>query len=138
MRGISVRIRGGLRERNVDPRRVCSVLGSYVPQPGSHYIGAYAGVLLLLSRSHHRWNLHHRESRDVSLWWTVWLSGALAVRDEMATKKKERRGKITLACAECKHRNYITTKNKDNDPDRMILKKYCPNCRCHREHRETR
>ena len=48
------------------------------------------------------------------------------------------RPKITLACQECKHRNYITRKNRRNDPDRMELKKYCPNCRCHRPHRETR
>ena len=48
------------------------------------------------------------------------------------------RPKITLACTECKHRNYITKKNRRNDPDRLELKKYCPNCRCHRAHRETR
>ena len=48
------------------------------------------------------------------------------------------RPKITLACQECKHRNYITKKNRRNDPDRLELKKYCPNCRCHRAHRETR
>ena len=39
------------------------------------------------------------------------------------------RPKITLACQECKHRNYITRKNRRNDPDRVELKKYCPNCR---------
>jgi large subunit ribosomal protein L33 len=48
------------------------------------------------------------------------------------------RPKITLACQECKHRNYITRKNRRNDPDRMELKKYCPNCRKHQPHRETR
>ena len=48
------------------------------------------------------------------------------------------RPKITLACQECKRRNYITRKNRRNDPDRMELKKYCPWCRCHRPHRETR
>jgi large subunit ribosomal protein L33 len=48
------------------------------------------------------------------------------------------RPKITLACQECKHRNYITRKNRRNDPDRLELKKFCPNCRCHRPHRETR
>ena len=41
------------------------------------------------------------------------------------------RPKITLACQECKHRNYITKKNRRNDPDRLELKKFCPNCRCH-------
>ncbi|GAA2394832.1 MULTISPECIES: 50S ribosomal protein L33 [Streptosporangiales] len=48
------------------------------------------------------------------------------------------RPKITLACQECKHRNYITRKNRRNDPDRLELKKYCPNCRTHQAHRETR
>ncbi|MQY06153.1 50S ribosomal protein L33 [Actinomadura sp. RB68] len=48
------------------------------------------------------------------------------------------RPKITLACQECKHRNYITRKNRRNDPDRLEIKKYCPNCRTHRAHRETR
>jgi large subunit ribosomal protein L33 len=48
------------------------------------------------------------------------------------------RPKITLACQECKHRNYITRKNRRNDPDRMELKKFCPNCRHHTAHRETR
>ena len=47
------------------------------------------------------------------------------------------RPKITLACQECKHRNYITKKNRRNDPDRMELKKFCPNCRKHTDHRET-
>jgi large subunit ribosomal protein L33 len=48
------------------------------------------------------------------------------------------RPKITLACQECKHRNYITRKNRRNDPDRLDLSKYCPNCRKHQPHRETR
>ena len=48
------------------------------------------------------------------------------------------RPKITLACEECKHRNYITKKNRRNDPDRMEMKKFCPNCGTHRLHKETR
>ena len=39
------------------------------------------------------------------------------------------RPKITLACEECKHRNYITKKNRRNDPDRMELKKFLPQLR---------
>ncbi|MBR7085286.1 MAG: 50S ribosomal protein L33, partial [Oscillospiraceae bacterium] len=27
------------------------------------------------------------------------------------------RVKVTLACTECKRRNYVTKKNKKNDPD---------------------
>ena len=35
------------------------------------------------------------------------------------------RVKITLACTECKQRNYNTMKNKKNDPDRLEMNKYC-------------
>ena len=45
---------------------------------------------------------------------------------------------VTLACMECKRRNYTTDKNKANNPDRMELKKYCPWCKKHTVHRETR
>ncbi len=31
------------------------------------------------------------------------------------------RVKVTLACTECKQRNYNTTKNKKNNPDRIEL-----------------
>ena len=43
-------------------------------------------------------------------------------------KATDVRPKITLACEECKHRNYITKKNRRNDPDRLAIKKFCPNC----------
>jgi large subunit ribosomal protein L33 len=56
----------------------------------------------------------------------------------MAKKAGEIRPKITLACTECKERNYITKKNRRNDPDRLELKKFCPKCRQHTAHRETR
>jgi large subunit ribosomal protein L33 len=45
---------------------------------------------------------------------------------------------ITLACGECRERNYTTTKNKKNDPGRLELKKYCARCRRHTLHREVR
>ncbi len=45
---------------------------------------------------------------------------------------------ITLACTECKRRNYSSTKNKRNTPDRLELKKYCKFCRRHTLHRETK
>ena len=35
------------------------------------------------------------------------------------------RVKITMACTECKQRNYDTVKNKKNDPDRLEMNKYC-------------
>ena len=52
--------------------------------------------------------------------------------------KKDVRPVITLACTECKERNYITEKNKRNDPDRLEFRKYCKRCREHRPHRETK
>jgi large subunit ribosomal protein L33 len=45
---------------------------------------------------------------------------------------------ITLACTECRQRTYHTKKNKRNDPDRLEQRKYCPRCRVHQLHRETR
>ncbi len=45
---------------------------------------------------------------------------------------------ITLACTNCKQRNYTTTKNKRTHTDRMELKKYCRFCNEHTLHRETR
>ena len=45
---------------------------------------------------------------------------------------------VALACTECKERNYITRKNRRNDPDRLELKKFCPRDRRHTVHRETR
>ncbi len=52
--------------------------------------------------------------------------------------KKADRIIIYLACTECKERNYTTTKNKRNDPGRLELNKFCPRCRAHRLHRETK
>ena len=34
------------------------------------------------------------------------------------------RVRVILVCQECKNRNYNTTKNKKNDPDRIELEKY--------------
>lgn len=45
---------------------------------------------------------------------------------------------IILACTECKQRNYNTSKNKKNDPDRLEIKKYCKFCKAHTAHRETK
>jgi large subunit ribosomal protein L33 len=45
---------------------------------------------------------------------------------------------IGLACSDCKERNYHTSKNKRNDPERLELKKFCPRCAKHTAHRETK
>jgi len=48
------------------------------------------------------------------------------------------RTRITLACTECKQRNYNTTKDKKTHPDRMETMKYCKFCRKHTMHKETK
>jgi large subunit ribosomal protein L33 len=52
--------------------------------------------------------------------------------------KKAIRLVTTLACTVCNERNYTTEKNRRNDPSRMELNKYCPRCRTHTLHRETK
>jgi len=56
----------------------------------------------------------------------------------MGSKAKAIRPVITMACLECKEQNYTTEKNRRNDPNRMELKKFCPRCRKHTQHRETK
>lgn len=48
------------------------------------------------------------------------------------------RENITMACTECGERNYISEKNKRNNPDRLELNKYCPREKKVTLHRETR
>ena len=55
-----------------------------------------------------------------------------------ATMASDKRVKVTLACEECKRRNYITVKNKTNDRERIEMKKYCRFDRRHTLHKETR
>ena len=45
---------------------------------------------------------------------------------------------ITLACTECKQRNYQATKDKKKNTGNMEIKKYCPFCDKHVLHRETK
>ncbi|NCD32699.1 MAG: 50S ribosomal protein L33 [Spartobacteria bacterium] len=45
---------------------------------------------------------------------------------------------ITLACTECKRRNYTTTKDKRLTPARLEKMKYCRFDRKHTLHRETK
>ena len=52
--------------------------------------------------------------------------------------KKAIRMVVTFACTECKERNYTSEKNRKNDTGRMELKKFCPRCRNHTMHRETK
>jgi len=45
---------------------------------------------------------------------------------------------ITLACKECKSRNYVSTRNRANQRDRLKLNKHCKKCGKHTSHEETR
>ena len=55
-----------------------------------------------------------------------------------AQEEGNMRVKVTLACTECKQRNYNTFKNKKNDPDRIEFQKYCRFCRKHTLHKEAK
>jgi large subunit ribosomal protein L33 len=48
------------------------------------------------------------------------------------------RENVVLQCVDCKERNYVTTKNKKKTPGRLEFRKYCPRCRQHKIHRETK
>jgi large subunit ribosomal protein L33 len=60
------------------------------------------------------------------------------IKKEVGDMAVGARVKITLACPDCKQRNYSTIKNKKNDPERLELSKYCPFCKKHTAHKETR
>ena len=59
-------------------------------------------------------------------------------RENTGSGGADMRVKITLACTECKQRNYVTKKNKKNDPDRIEMKRHCKFCRKHTVHKETK
>ncbi|MEO0233454.1 MAG: 50S ribosomal protein L33 [candidate division WOR-3 bacterium] len=45
---------------------------------------------------------------------------------------------ITMVCSECKRKNYMTTKNKKKQTEKLELKKYCKFCRKHTLHKEAK
>jgi large subunit ribosomal protein L33 len=45
---------------------------------------------------------------------------------------------ISMECTACKERNYSTTKNKKKTQDKLNLSKFCPRCRKHTAHKETK
>jgi len=45
---------------------------------------------------------------------------------------------VHLGCEKCTRRNYHTTKNKKNTPEKLSLKKYCKWCKCHTVHKEMK
>ena len=52
--------------------------------------------------------------------------------------KSKNREIISLECTVCKNRNYTTMKNKKNDTDRLVMKKYCRFDKKHTDHKEAR
>ncbi|HPW69835.1 MAG: 50S ribosomal protein L33 [Desulfomonilia bacterium] len=48
------------------------------------------------------------------------------------------RDAITLACTECKRRNYMSSRNKKKNTEKLEIKKYCAFCRTHTVHKETK
>ena len=62
-------------------------------------------------------------------------------------KNKGTRILITLECNECRSNpnkrspgisRYLTQKNRRNNPERLELKKYCPNCNRRTIHKEIK
>ena len=45
---------------------------------------------------------------------------------------------ITLACSECKQRNYTTTKDKKKHTEKFEIRKYCKCCNAHTIHKEIK
>ncbi len=48
------------------------------------------------------------------------------------------RVRVGLLCDQCGRRNYVVTKNKDRQAERLERRKFCPHCNGHTTHRETR
>ncbi len=54
------------------------------------------------------------------------------------TSRAMARDKVILECTDCRERNYFTTKNRRKHPQRVEWKKFCPRCRSHKLHKETK
>lgn len=52
--------------------------------------------------------------------------------------KKGNRVIIALECTVCGSKNYTSYKNKLNTVDKIDLKKYCPKCKDHTLHKESK
>ena len=63
-------------------------------------------------------------------------NGVVSNEGEMA--RGDVRIAVTLACEDCKRRNYQTNKSRRNSPDRIELRKFCRWCGQHTAHKETR
>jgi large subunit ribosomal protein L33 len=68
-------------------------------------------------------------------WDAAWRPLALFC-PRRAGAEKTMQETISLACSECKRRNYTTTKNKKTNTEKLELSKYCRFCRKHTAHKE--
>ncbi len=48
------------------------------------------------------------------------------------------RDDITLKCSECGEENYISTRNKKKQPEKLEVKKYCSRCKKMTLHKEKK
>ena len=53
-------------------------------------------------------------------------------------KKKGPRQVFGLKCSECGAFGYVTTRNKNNTPEKLELMKYCKVCKKHTLHKEVK
>jgi large subunit ribosomal protein L33 len=51
---------------------------------------------------------------------------------------KGNRSLISLECTVCKERNYTTTKNRRNTPDKLVIKKYDPKVKGYVDFKEAK
>lgn len=52
--------------------------------------------------------------------------------------KKGKRITLNLECTTCKRQNYVTEKNKVNTQDKLLMKKFCRQCKKVTEHKEVK
>lgn len=52
----------------------------------------------------------------------------------------DKKGRISflLKCTECGEQNYLDSKNKKNNPDKIEKKKYCSRCKKVTNHKEVK
>ena len=53
-------------------------------------------------------------------------------------KRSGNRVLITMGCTQCRDRNYLSSKSRINDTQRLELQKFCSKCGSHTLHREVR
>ena len=56
----------------------------------------------------------------------------------MAKAKKGPRQIFGLKCSACSAFNYLTERNKLNTVEKLTLSKYCPVCKKHTPHKESK